>query len=113
MSDGRWSIVAADRSFAATVQAGYRPERHGWCISAVQGHDGATPVTVAPSLEPVHGHREPWAEAHAETARRFLAMIAGHPHEPLPSFGDGALTQRVLGAAIAANAGGRRSPLGS
>jgi myo-inositol 2-dehydrogenase/D-chiro-inositol 1-dehydrogenase len=54
---------------------GYAPEQGGWY--------------------PRTSEREPWAEAHAEIARRWVTAIHGGDAE-LPSFADGARVQRVL-----------------
>lgn len=65
---------------------------------------------LAPGLEPRPGEREPWAQAHVETARRFLGML-GPPTRvdaELASVEEAALVQRILSAALASEDGGRR-----
>jgi predicted dehydrogenase len=68
---------------------------------------------LAPGVEPHPGAPEPWAAAHVETARRFLALVAGTPHAALglASLEEGATVQRVLAAAAASEERGQRVAL--
>jgi myo-inositol 2-dehydrogenase / D-chiro-inositol 1-dehydrogenase len=65
---------------------------------------------LAPGLEPRPGAREPWAEAHVETARRFLALVAQTPAPDveLATVEEAATVQRILAAAMASEDDGCR-----
>jgi myo-inositol 2-dehydrogenase/D-chiro-inositol 1-dehydrogenase len=103
---GGWSIVGA--GWEAGLTAGYVPSREGWCVSTARAYEHGAWRDLAPGVEPRPGEREPWAEAHVETASAFLSAIAGRPPERLASFADGARVQRVIAAAIRSHAEGRR-----
>lgn len=95
---GRWTLVGRD--WEASFAAGYRPELGGWRVGPVQLFSGARWHTIAPELCPQSGAREPWAEAHVETARAFLARMQGAPGGSLATFADGARVQHVIDAAV-------------
>ena len=95
---GCWTIVGRD--WEASFAAGYRPELGGWRVAPVQLFSAARWHTIAPELCPQPGAREPWAEAHVETARAFLARMHGAPGGALATFADGARVQHVIDAAV-------------
>jgi predicted dehydrogenase len=97
----------------ASVSAGYEPARGGWSVSPVRVFDDGRGRELGPALEPREEELEPWAAAHVETARHFLAAAQGSPSDRLASFQDGALVQRVLGAALAADEAGHRVGCGA
>ncbi len=103
---GGWSLLGD--GWEAGFSGGYVPARDGWCLSPVRRFEGGTWSDLAPGLEPRPGAREPWAEAHVETARHFLAALQGGPLTELASLEDGATVQRLLGAAVASEEAGRR-----
>jgi myo-inositol 2-dehydrogenase / D-chiro-inositol 1-dehydrogenase len=106
--DGRW--LAGGAGWQASFAGGYVPSRGGWVVSPVRGFvaDGRDAIEIAAGIEPVPGRREPWAEAHVDTARQFLATLAGAPRGALASFDDGLAVQRVIGAAARSDREGRR-----
>ena len=98
---GRW-LVAGD-SWEASFTGGYAPARGGWSVSAVRIADASSTAELAPGALPLPGRREPWAEAHVDTARHFLRAAAGGELAPLASFDQGLAVQRVLAAALASD----------
>ena len=105
---GGWSVLG--EGWEVGFSGGYVPAREGWCISPVRCFGSGAWRDLAPGLEPVPGAREPWAEAHVETARRFLAMFGAPRAEEreLATVEEAATVQRILSAAMAAEEGGRR-----
>lgn len=94
---GSWSLWGD--KWEAGVSAGYRPLLGGWHLEAPRGfHDGVW-RDLAPAVSPVPGALEPWAQAHVDTARAFLELIATGAHGPLATFDEGATVQRVLSLA--------------
>jgi predicted dehydrogenase len=106
---GRWSLGGT--GWEVAFEAGFVPERGGWCVGPVRGFTDGQSVAIAPADEPRPGRLEPWAEAHAETARRFLGAIRGGRESDLARFEDGLAVQRVIGAALRADEAGRRAPI--
>ncbi|QRK13521.1 Gfo/Idh/MocA family oxidoreductase [Archangium violaceum] len=105
---GGWSLLGAD--WEAGFSGGFIPAREGWCVSPVRCFESGAWRELAPGLEPRPGGREPWAEAHVETARRFLEML-GEPPEvdlDLASVEEAATVQRILSAAMVSEDDGRR-----
>lgn len=102
---GTW-LLAGDR-FEATFDAGYLPALGGWTVSNVRGLERGCTIEIAPGAAPRDGEREPWAEAHVETARCFLRAIAGEASTPLATFEDGLDAQRVIDAARRSSSEGR------
>ncbi|HKE15087.1 MAG TPA: Gfo/Idh/MocA family oxidoreductase [Kofleriaceae bacterium] len=98
---GRW-LVAGD-SWEASFAGGYEPARGGWSVSAVRLADASSTAELAPGALPLPGRREPWAEAHVDTARHFLRAAAGGELAPLAGFDQGLAVQRVLAAALASD----------
>lgn len=88
---GAWAI--GGDGWEAGFFAGYQPTLGGWRVSAPRVFVEDAWRDVAAGVEPRHGEREPWAEAHVAAARIFLAAGA------LASFRDGAAVQAVLDAA--------------
>ena len=97
---GAWSITAENGD--ATLSAGYVPERGGWRLSPVRLASAAGVREIAPGVAPAAGEREPWAQAHVETARAFLEG------RPLATLADGLVVQRVIAAASQSEIEGRR-----
>lgn len=108
---GGWTLLG--RGWEAGFSGGYVPSREGWCVSPVRGFEHGTWRDVAPGLEPRPGEREPWAQAHVEGARRFLALLRGEPRDGLATLEDGATVQEVLAAAMVSEETGRRVHLES
>ncbi len=106
---GGWSLLGQD--WEAGFSGGFVPARNGWCVSPVRCFQSGAWRELAPGLEPLPGAREPWAEAHVETARRFLAMLAETPAPDLGTVEEAATVQRILSAAMASEDEGRRIPL--
>jgi predicted dehydrogenase len=108
---GGWSLLGED--WEAGFSGGYVPAREGWCVSPVRCFESGAWRDLAPGLEPRPGAREPWAEAHVETARRFLAQVEGTsvPDGALATVREAATVQSLLSAAIASEDEGRRIPL--
>jgi predicted dehydrogenase len=108
---GGWSLLGED--WEAGFSGGYVPAREGWCVSPVRCFESGAWRDLAPGLEPRPGAREPWAEAHVETARRFLARLTGAPAPDvaLATVEEAATVQRILAAAMASEDEGRRVPL--
>jgi predicted dehydrogenase len=98
---GTWLVTGED--WQASLSAGYAPERGGWVLSPVEVADASSSATLGQPIEPVAGRREPWAEAHVETARHFLAAVGGAGLGPLAGFDQGLAVQRVLAAALASD----------
>lgn len=107
---GRWTLVGRD--WEASFSAGYRPELGGWRVAPVRLFTAARWHTIAPGLCPQPGAREPWAEAHVETARAFLAALRGTPGGALATFADGARVQHVIDAAVRSEREQRRVRIG-
>lgn len=105
---GGWSLLGGD--WEAGFSGGFIPAREGWCVSPVRCFESGAWRDLAPGLEPRPGEREPWAQAHVETARRFLGMLGEpHPVEPeLATVEEAATVQRILSAAMASQDGGHR-----
>ncbi|WPB78119.1 Gfo/Idh/MocA family oxidoreductase [Archangium violaceum] len=105
---GGWSLLGED--WEAGFSGGFIPAREGWCVSPVRCFESGAWWDLAPGLEPLPGEREPWAQAHVETARRFLGMLGQPPRvdAELASVEEAALVQRILSAALASEDGGRR-----
>jgi predicted dehydrogenase len=95
---GTWLVAGDD--WQASLWAGYAPERGGWVLSPVDVADASSTARLGETIEPVAGRREPWAEAHVDTARHFLAAVGGAGLGPLASFDQGLAVQRVLAAAL-------------
>jgi predicted dehydrogenase len=114
---GGWTVLSRDME--AGFSAGYVPSRNGWCVSPVRCFRAGAWTDLAPGLEPRPGEREPWAQAHVETARRFLAALSGAPLAGLSTLEEAATVQRLLAAAVVSEQEGRRvslsqlSPTGS
>ena len=106
---GGWTLLG--EGWEAGFSGGYVPARGGWCVSPVRCFESGAWRDLAPGLEPQPGVPEPWAAAHVETARRFLAMLGGTPDPELGTVEQGATVQRILAAAMASEAGGRRVSL--
>ncbi len=106
---GTW-LVAGD-GWEATFTGGYAPARGGWIVSAPTLTEGDTSRRLGDPIEPIPGHREPWAEAHVTTARHFLRAVSGAPLDPLASFADGLTVQRVIAAALRSDDRGARVDL--
>jgi predicted dehydrogenase len=107
---GGWSLLG--EGWEAGFSAGYVPARNGWCLSPVSTFQQGQWRELCPGHVPSPGAHEPWAEAHVETARRFLALIQGGPLEELAPVEAGATVQRLLSAAVASEQQGRRLSLG-
>ncbi|WP_225410344.1 Gfo/Idh/MocA family protein [Stigmatella hybrida] len=107
---GGWSLLG--EGWEAGFSAGYVPARNGWCLSPVNVFQEGQWRELAPGHVPSPGAHEPWAEAHVETARKFLALIQGGPLEELAPVEAGATVQRLLSAAVASEQQGRRLTLG-
>ena len=91
---GSWSLWG-DR-WEAGVSAGFRPSLGGWHLEPPRGFHDGTWRDLAPGVSTVPGALEPWAQAHVDTARAFLELIATGSPGALASFDDGAAVQRVL-----------------
>lgn len=103
---GGWSIFGSD--WEVGFSGGYAPSLGGWSVSPVRCYQDDAWRDLAPGVERRPGAREPWAEAHVETARRFLAALGGQPLSELASVEHAAMLQRLIDAAIASEVGGRR-----
>lgn len=106
---GGWTLLGRD--WEAGFSGGYVPSRDGWCVSPVRLFQQGAWSDLAPGLEPQPGAREPWAQAHVETAHRFLAALRGAELTGLATLEEGATVQRLLAAAIASEQQGRRVTL--
>ncbi|WP_224247039.1 Gfo/Idh/MocA family protein [Hyalangium gracile] len=106
---GGWTLLGRD--WEAGLSGGYVPSRTGWCVSAVRCFRGGAWTDLAPGLEPREGEREPWAQAHVETARHFLAALHGAPLTELARLEEAAIVQRLLAAAVRSEEEGRRVTL--
>jgi predicted dehydrogenase len=93
--------------FEARLEAGYRPEENGWRfgVPSVFAEGARRELAVAPPGPPA---LEPWAQAHVETARAFLAAIEGARPSALARIADGAIVQAVFDAAMASSLKGAR-----
>ena len=103
---GGWSLLGD--GWEAGFSGGYVPSRNGWCLSPVRRLEGGTWSDLATGLEPRPGEREPWAQAHVETARLFLAALQGAPMTGLATVQEAATVQSMLDAAMASEALGQR-----
>ncbi|HEX8822335.1 MAG TPA: Gfo/Idh/MocA family oxidoreductase [Archangium sp.] len=105
---GGWSLLG--EHWEAGFSGGFVPAREGWCVSPVRCFEAGAWRDLAPGLEPRPGAREPWAEAHVETARRFLARVEGTaaPDVALATVEEAATVQRILSAAMESEDDGRR-----
>jgi myo-inositol 2-dehydrogenase/D-chiro-inositol 1-dehydrogenase len=103
---GGWTLIG--EGWEAGFSGGYVPTRNGWCISPVRCFRKGAWSDLAPGLEPRPGEREPWAEAHVETARRFLAAFRGEPLTELATLEQAATVQRLIAAAVVSEQEGRR-----
>ncbi len=103
---GAW-LVAGD-GWEASFTGGYAPGRGGWIVSAPTLTESGASRLVGDAVEPMTGHREPWAEAHVTTARSFLRAVSGGSLDPLAGFADGLIVQRVLAAAVVSDSRGGR-----
>jgi myo-inositol 2-dehydrogenase/D-chiro-inositol 1-dehydrogenase len=106
---GGWTLLGRD--WEAGFSGGYVPSRSGWCLSPVRCFRDGAWTDLAPGLEPRPGEREPWAEAHVETARRFLAALRGTPLTELATLEEATTVQRLLAAAVLSEQEGRRVTL--
>ncbi|HYO71085.1 MAG TPA: Gfo/Idh/MocA family oxidoreductase [Archangium sp.] len=105
---GGWSLLGED--WEAGFSGGFIPAREGWCVSPVRCFESGAWRDLAPGLEPRPGEREPWAQAHVETARRFLGMLGQPPRvdAELATVQEAATVQRILSAAMVSEDEGRR-----
>lgn len=103
---GGWTLLGRD--WEAGLSGGYVPSRNGWCVSPVRCFQDGAWSDLAPGLEPRPGEREPWAQAHVETAQRFLAALSGQPLRELATLEEAAHVQRLLAAAVLSEQEGRR-----
>lgn len=106
---GGWTLLGRD--WEVGFSGGYVPSRNGWCVSPVRRFREGTWMDLAPGLEPRPGEREPWAQAHVETARRFLAALEGGPRSELATLEEATTVQRLLAAAVRSEQEGRRVTL--
>jgi myo-inositol 2-dehydrogenase/D-chiro-inositol 1-dehydrogenase len=102
---GRWQ--ADGPAEQVRWEAGYLPSAGGWRLSDVVAEGASGLTQLCASLGPSAGQREPWAQAHVESARAFLAAAEGAP-APFASFADGARVQWILDAAMRSEQLGRR-----
>jgi predicted dehydrogenase len=112
---GTWGLVGD--GWEVRFSAGYEPSAGGWVVGPVEAFEANDRgelgwYEVAPAVRPEPGAREPWAEAHVEVARSFLARARGEASAGLATARDGVLVQRVFDAAMASEASGRRAPVG-
>jgi predicted dehydrogenase len=103
---GGWTLLGRD--WEAGLSGGYLPARNGWCVSPVRCFREGAWSDLAPGLEPRPGEREPWAQAHVETARHFLAALHGEPLRELATLEEATTVQRLLAAAVLSEQEGRR-----
>lgn len=106
---GGWTLLGRD--WEAGLSAGYVPSRNGWCVSPVRCFQGSGWNDLSPGLEPRPGEPEPWAQAHVETARHFLAALHGAPLTELATLEEATTVQRILAAAVLSEQEGRRVTL--
>ncbi len=108
---GGWSLLGA--GWEVGFSGGYVPALNGWSLSPVRRFEGGAWSDLAPGLHPQPGAREPWAEAHVETARRFLALLDDAPaaESGLATLEEAATVQRLLAAALTSEREGRRVSL--
>lgn len=91
---GSWSMWGD--GWELGLSAGFRPELGGWLLEPVRLYEKGAWREAFPGASPKPGVLEPWAQAHVDTARAFLALIAGGDRGALATFRDGATVQRVL-----------------
>lgn len=103
---GGWTFIGD--GWEAGFSAAFLPARNGWCVSPVRAYEEGAWFDVHPGVEPRSGEPEPWAQAHIETARAFLAAMAGRPHPDLATFTSGLDVQEVIDAADRSAAVGAR-----
>jgi predicted dehydrogenase len=108
---GAWSLLG--EGWEAGFSGGFIPAREGWCVSPVRCFESGAWHDLTPGLEPQPGAREPWAQAHVETARRFLGLLGERPSadRELATVEEAATVQRILSAAVVSEDEGRRIPL--
>jgi myo-inositol 2-dehydrogenase/D-chiro-inositol 1-dehydrogenase len=108
---GQWTLTG--EGWDAAFEAGYRPALGGWKLGEVVVWDAATGKTlvVHPAAVPREGEPEPWAMAHREIARAFLAAVSGEPAPGLASLEHGAHLQEIFAAAIESQDAGTRVAL--
>ncbi len=106
---GGWTLLGRD--WEAGLSGGYVHSRNGWCVSPVRCFREGAWSDLAPGLEPRPGEREPWAQAHVETARHFLAALHGEPLRELATLEEATTVQRLLAAAVLSEQEGRRVSL--
>jgi myo-inositol 2-dehydrogenase/D-chiro-inositol 1-dehydrogenase len=107
---GGWSLIGD--GWEVGFSAGYLPARNGWCLSPVRCFAEGRWIDLAPGDEP-NGGSEPWARAHVDTARLFLARLRGEPAPELATLDDGLEVQRLLWGALEADRTGDRFLLGA
>lgn len=107
--DGQWSVRGS--GWEAQLAGGYVPALGGWRIGPARGFENGQWFELSPRVEPIPGHREPWAQAHVETARAFLAAIRGEDRGSLARIEEGAVVQRILDAAARSAWQGQRLPI--
>jgi myo-inositol 2-dehydrogenase/D-chiro-inositol 1-dehydrogenase len=102
---GRWQADGPEEQ--VHWEAGFVPTLGGWCLTegVAEGRTGRE--GLSPPQVPSPGQREPWAQAHVESARAFLAAIERRAALLAP-FADGARVQWVLEAAMRSEQLGRR-----
>ncbi len=89
---GDWHL--AGDGWQATVSGGYQPSLGGWRFGPARLYQQQW-FELAPQVAPGHG-TEPWARAHVETAKAFLAACRGEPRGELASFEEGANVSLLL-----------------
>lgn len=107
--DGQWSMRGP--GWEAQLAGGYVPALNGWRIGPARGFENGQWCELAPRIEPIPGQREPWAQAHVETARAFLAAIRGEDRGSLAHIEEGVVVQRTLDAAARSAQQGQRLPV--
>ncbi|HLL54293.1 MAG TPA: Gfo/Idh/MocA family oxidoreductase [Myxococcaceae bacterium] len=107
---GRWSLRG--HGWEVDFDGGYVPALNGWRIGPARAVVGDAGQEVGPRVEPHPGQREPWAQAHVETARALMERIRGGEARNLATLDDGARVQRLLDAAARSEREGRRVPFG-
>jgi predicted dehydrogenase len=91
---GSWSMWGD--GWELGLSAGFRPALGGWHLEPVRAYESGAWRDCFPAVSTAPGTLEPWAQAHVDTARAFLGLIAGGGGGALASFSDGATVQRVL-----------------
>lgn len=108
---GSWALRGAD--WEAGFSAGYRPAERSWIVETPRAFRDGRWREVALSRSSAGGGSEPWARAHAETARAFMRVVRGEawPRE-LATLADGAAVQRIVDGARDNSAGEERISFG-